>query len=64
MNSNDEFYTPEEIAEYLKTTTKHVRTLTKTQNLPFYRVGAKIMRFRIEEVKEWVEAQAQKPLEQ
>lgn len=54
-----EFYTTKELSELLMVSLQWVKRKVKSGEFPYYRIGRQI-RFKIEDIKQWIEEQKQK----
>jgi len=54
MDTTSEYLTVAEVAEHLRITERHVRSLIASGELPAFRVGAKSIRIRREDVAKLV----------
>lgn len=53
---NDHYIGIEEVAEYLGVKASTIRTWIKTKEMPHYRIGGKLLKFKRAEIDEWVSA--------
>ncbi len=49
-------WTVEEVANYLRLTAETVRVMARRGELPSIKVGKRVWRFKISEIKQWVNA--------
>lgn len=54
---NDNYIGIEEAAEYLGVKASTVRSWIKKKNMPFHRVGGKLLKFKRSEIDEWVNSE-------
>jgi excisionase family DNA binding protein len=50
-----------QVAEMLNSSIHSVKWLVRTRQIPFRRIGAKNIRFSVEDIREWLEANKVEP---
>lgn len=61
---NDNYIGIDEAAEYLGVKTSTIRSWIKKKNMPFHRVGGKLLKFKRSEIDEWVNSEKNKDIEE
>ncbi len=56
-SKNDNYIGIEEAAEYLGVKTSTIRSWIKKKNMPFHRIGGKLLKFKRSEIDEWVDSE-------
>jgi excisionase family DNA binding protein len=57
---NDNYISIEEAANYLGVKTSTIRTWIKNKNMPHYRVGGKLLKFKKSEIDQWISSEESK----
>jgi len=61
---NDNYISIEEAADYLGVKTSTIRSWIKKENMPFHRVGGKLLKFKRFEIDEWVNSEKNRDIEE
>ena len=61
---NDNYINIEEAAEYLGVKTSTIRSWIKKKNMPFLRVGVKLLKFKRSEIDDWVNSEKNMNIEE
>ena len=58
--SNDNYIGIEEAAEYLGVKASTIRNWIKNKNMPHYRLGGKLLKFKKSEIDDWANSEKRK----
>lgn len=61
---NDNYINIDEAAEYLGVKTSTIRSWIKKKNMPFHRVGGKLLKFKRSEIDDWVNSEKNMNIEE